>query len=130
MKKAVAMMLVGALVLGFVGAAPKAEAGGHGWEVAGKVLAGLLVLDALTSPHCSPPVVYEQPVGYYPTPVYTPPVVYMPSVVYPTPVVYSRPVVLPRPVYCPPPRPVYVPRVPAYRAGFNSRSWQRGHHGR
>ena len=125
MKKAMAMMLVGAVVLGFVGAAPKAEAGGHGWEVAGKVLAGLLVLDALTSNHCSAPVVYEQPVAYYPTPYYSTPV-YRRPVVYAPPVVYSRPVVLPRPVYCPPPRPMYAPRVPAYRAGFHSRSW----HGR
>jgi len=101
MRKAIAATLVAALALGFVGAAPRAEAGDHEWAVAGKILAGLVVLDALTTPRCAPTVVYEPAVVYQPSPVY-----YPPAVVYP-PVVYRQPVVVPAPVYYPPARPYY-----------------------
>jgi hypothetical protein len=106
MKKLMIVVMVGAMLLG--GAAGSAQAGDHEWAVAGKVLAGMIVLDALTSP-CRTTVVYEQPVYYappvvQPTVVYRPPVVYHPPVVYTRPVVYPRPVVYRRPVItCPPP---------------------------
>jgi len=120
MKKMLVTLVMGTLLAGpMVG---EAKAGDREWAVAGKVLAGLLVLDAIAEPCHRTPVVYAPPVYHRPVVVYRPPVVYhqpvvvyrppvvyhQPVVVYRPPVVYRRPIVYHRPV-C---RPIVVPRRP------------------
>lgn len=114
MKKLLIAAVMGALLLGPL--AGQARAGDREWAVAGKVLAGLLVLDAITEPCHETTVVYS----HAPCP---PPVVRRPAVVH-RPVVVRRPVAHYRPVVhgrvitqsC---RPVYRPHPRAvYRAGF------------
>ena len=124
MKKALVMALTGSLLVGLAGPAGQAQAGDREWAVAGKVLAGLVVLDALTAPRCPTPVVYQ------------------PAVVYPAPVVYAPPVVVRRPVvYYPAPvtwcsgvsfsvstcrAPCWRPRRPVFRSGYR-RGYRAGH---
>lgn len=100
MKRLMIGTLVAALALGAVGVAPKAEAGDREWAVAGKILAGLVVLDALTTPRGAPMVV-AQPV------VYRPPAVYAPAPAF-------RPVAVARP-HLPPPRVIF---RQGYRQGY------------
>lgn len=129
MKKMLVILVMGTLLAGpMVG---EAKAGDREWAVAGKVLAGLLVLDALTEPCHRTPVIYAPPVYHQPVVVYGPPVVYQqPVVVYRPPVVYRRPIAYPRPVYRPivlPRRPIYQPRVqgrPVYHTTYRD-----GNHG-
>lgn len=129
--KRVLMMgtLVVALVFGAVDTGRTAHAGDKEWAVAGKILAGIMVLDAITTPRYQPPPVYQPPVVYQPAPY--PPVVYRPA---PPPVVY-RPAP-PRVVYRPPvryyhPR-VIVPRTTYYHSYRPSRRqvYQSRSHGR
>ena len=98
MKQALAALIVAGMLVGAPGR--QAEAGDREWAVAGKVLTGLIVLDAVTSPYRAPTVVYQRPAVYYappvvypqPSVVYQPPVVYGPTVVYRQPTVYYPPV--------------------------------------
>ena len=129
MKKVMVIAVAGAMLAGPL--AGQALAGDREWAVAGKVLAGLLVLDAITTPCPPPTVVYAQP-AYPPPVVYSPPVVYTPPVVYRPPVIVHPPV---RTIVVPPRRPVphhWVPPRPAHRprprhgTGFISRTgWRR-----
>ncbi len=84
MKRLMIGTLVAALALGAVGVAPKAEAGDREWAVAGKILAGFMVLNAVTTPRCAPvayrPAVYAPPVAYRPAPVFRPVAVARPHV--------------------------------------------------
>jgi hypothetical protein len=136
MKTAARGILVVALAFGLLGAGTRVEAGDHEWAVAGKVLAGLFVLDALTRPHCSTTVVYEQPVVYHPPVVqYYPPVVYQPPVVVHRPVVYHHPVRYGGGVsfHFPTHRGPSYPRRSVYRTGFRRGSragYWHGAHGR
>ena len=68
--KRVLMMgtLVVALVFGAVDTGRTAHAGDKEWAVAGKILAGIMVLDAITTPRYQPPPVYQPPVVYQPAP--------------------------------------------------------------
>ena len=59
MKRLLIGTLVVTVALGAAGTGQRAEAGDREWAVAGKILAGILVLDALTTPRCEP-VVYAQ----------------------------------------------------------------------
>ncbi|MFP4058591.1 MAG: hypothetical protein ACLF0G_17125 [Candidatus Brocadiia bacterium] len=122
MKKALAITLAGAMALGGLGA--KAHAGDREWAVAGKVLAGLAVLDAVASPRCSSTVVYgRRPMVWHPpvvhrTVVHHPPVVrHRPAVPYHRPVVHRRPTVRCRPSYGPIYRRRHIYRA-GYRRGF------------
>ena len=103
MKKMLVVVLLGAMILGSMGG--QAKAGDREWAVAGKVLTGLMVLNAITTACPTTTVVYEQPTCYAPPVVYRRPVVYVPRILYRQPVVYRRPVYRP-PVYHQPPRPV------------------------
>lgn len=108
MKKVMVVVVAGAMLVGPM--AGQALAGDREWAAAGKVLAGLLVLDAIISPRHGPAVVYQQPV--YPPPGYCPPpVVWYRPVVYRPPVVYYPPV---RRTWRPADRP-HVPSRPVYR---------------
>lgn len=100
MKRLMIGTLVAALALGAVGVAPKAEAGDREWAVAGKILAGFMVLNAVTTPRGAPMVV-AQPV------VYRPPAVYAPAPAF-------RPVAVARP-HLPPPRVIF---REGYRQGY------------
>ena len=92
MKKMLVVVMLGALLLGSMGA--QAQAGDREWAVAGKVLTGLAVLSAITTP-----VVYEQPACYAPPVAYAPaPVVYAPPPVVYRPIVVRRPRVIYRPI--------------------------------
>jgi len=96
MKRAIVVLLLSAALVGAMGA--RAYAGDREWAVAGKVLAGLIILDALTSSGHGPTVVYEQPVVYQPPVAYQPPVVYQPTVVHRPRVFHHPPTVLRPPV--------------------------------
>jgi len=132
MKKVMVVVVAGAMLVGPM--AGQALAGDREWAVAGKVLAGILVFDAITSPHYSTAVVCQQPVypppGYYRQPAYCPPpvvwhrpVVCHPPVVYRPPVVYYPPVCRPvRRTWRPPYR-HHVPSRPVYHT-----SSRRGRH--
>ena len=110
MKKTLVILVTGTLLAGpMVG---EAKAGDREWAIAGKVLAGLLVLDAVAEPCHHAPVVYAPPV------VYRQPVVYRRPIIYPRPV--CRPIVLPR-------RPICHPRVPG-RPLYHS-TYRASHHG-
>jgi len=126
MKRILVTLVMGTLLAGpMVG---EAKAGDREWAVAGKVLAGLLVLDAIAEPCHRTPVVYAPPVYHRPV-VYRPPVVYRRPVVYRPPVVYRRPIIYHRPVCRPiilPRRPIYQPRVPA-RPVYHT-TYRDGHH--
>jgi hypothetical protein len=104
-RRALAMVLVGGLLLGF--GAPAAEA--HGWGLGAAVvglatfavLAPIVVAGSVIA-HVVPPPVYAPPPGYAPPPAYAPP-----------PVTYA-----PAPAYAPPPV-TYAP-APAYSAPASS----------
>ena len=101
MKRARMGWMLAAVSAAALTAAPAAQAGQRQWATAGKILAGVVIGQAIAGGPvyaCPPP-----PVVYYPPP----PVVYYP----PPPVVYYPPPV----VYVPPPRPVYVPPCPPPR---------------
>lgn len=131
MKKLMIVAVMGAMLLGPL--AGQARAGDREWAVAGKVLAGALILDAITSPCHETTVVYRRPVCPPPRVVHHPVVVHRPpvrrTVVRYHPVAH-RPVAVPRcrPVRRPHPRRVYRAgyrdgyRV-GYRHGRRSVSW-------
>ena len=133
MKKLMVVLVLGAMLVGPM--ASQAQAGDREWAVAGKVLAGLFVLDAITQPYHTTTVVYQEPVYYPPVVTYPQPVVvHRPIVVYRPPVVVRRPVVYRRPVVCPPRvhyvigRPSHRPHAPArpvYRTSYRRDSWHR-----
>jgi hypothetical protein len=128
MKKALIVIVATAMLVGAL-AAP-ARAGDREWAIAGKVLVGLAVLDAIAEPCRPAPIVYHQPV--YPAPVVVHrPVIYPRPVVYPRPVIVHPPVVYTRPAYCPPRvihrRPHF--RPPVYRTGYGHGP-RGGHHRR
>jgi hypothetical protein len=114
MKRLLIGLVVTALALGTLGPVQRAEAGNKEWAVAGKVLAGLMVLDvvgqALHGPVAYPQPVYAQPQVMYPPAVVQPPVTY-----------YQPPV-------CRPPMPT--PRAifqEGYRTGYGD-GFQDGRH--
>ena len=129
MKKAIVILVTGAVLVGGMGG--QAVAGDREWAVAGKVLAGLVVFDALARPHHRPTVVYGRPTCPPPVVHHRPPVVY-----HRPPVVYRRPVVVHPPVrhtYRPHWRPVRSSRGTTRNVYYGGRSYghgstyQRGH---
>ena len=100
MKRLQTGLLVTAMTLGAVGTPSKAEAGDREWAVAGKILAGIMVLDAIASPRRAP-AVYHQPMVYHQPVAYRQPVAYAPPVVRYAPVArsYSPPRPTPRQVF-------------------------------